>query len=226
MEAWGRCKAVPTTTQKGMDMGNILVGELKIVGSRPLWQHRFGPDALPLEKQERTGVAGNDPYEWRRTCLVTNKGQLYIPGDYFFSCLKEAGKHTRSGRASIMTKVAATVQVTDDRALLDRYYPGWPCDAPFDPLTVDDCSTDPDELVYIDVRGVKNPATKSRNVRYRLATAPGWKATVHLMWDKTIVARAQMEAVAIDAGRLVGLGDGRGIGMGRFEVESFAISET
>jgi len=32
-----------------------------------------------------------------------------------------------------------------------------------------------------------------------------------------------MQTVAIDSGRLSGLGDGRGIGYGRFEVTNFAI---
>jgi CRISPR/Cas system endoribonuclease Cas6 (RAMP superfamily) len=32
-----------------------------------------------------------------------------------------------------------------------------------------------------------------------------------------------MEAVATDAGRLVGVGSGRAIGMGRFEVTAFVI---
>ena len=34
-----------------------------------------------------------------------------------------------------------------------------------------------------------------------------------------------MNAVVIDAGRLVGLGNGRSIGMGRFDVVSFEVKE-
>jgi len=44
------------------------------------------------------------------------------------------------------------------------------------------------------------------------------------MWDKTVISRAEMEAVTLDAGKLVGIGNGRSIGMGRFEVEKFAVS--
>jgi CRISPR/Cas system endoribonuclease Cas6 (RAMP superfamily) len=79
--------------------------------------------------------------------------------------------------------------------------------------------------VYIDVRSVRNPATKGRNVRYRVAASTGWIVTFGVLWDKTIVNRQQMEAVAIDAGRLVGIGDGRSVGMGRFSVENFEVQD-
>jgi hypothetical protein len=35
-----------------------------------------------------------------------------------------------------------------------------------------------------------------------------------------------MEAVIIDTGSLVGIGDGRAIGYGRFTLEQFTVSET
>jgi hypothetical protein len=106
--------------------------------------------------------------------------------------------------------VVATLQVIDDRILVDRFLP--------DPLT-----TDPEQSVYLDVRSVKNPSTKGRNVRYRVAAAAGWKITFRIEWDKTIVSRNEIEAVIIDSGRLVGLGDGRSIGFGRFDVLAFEI---
>jgi hypothetical protein len=49
---------------------------------------------------------------------------------------------------------------------------------------------------------------------------------VHLQWDKTIVSRGEMEAVCRDAGKLVGLGDGRSIGFGRFQVLDFTAADT
>jgi hypothetical protein len=36
-----------------------------------------------------------------------------------------------------------------------------------------------------------------------------------LLFDKTIVSRSEMEAVVIDAGKLVGLADGRSLGFER-----------
>lgn len=192
-------------------MNNLVKAKITIKGTRPLLQHKFGPEALPLEKAEKTGVAGNDPEEWKRTCMVTKDGQLYVPGTYIFGVLRDAAKHTRKGKGSIQSLVAATLQVQDEQILLNRFVPE---DGP---------TSDPTELVYIHVAGVRNPATKARNVRYRLATAAGWIAECTIAWDKTIVAREQMRSVLNDAGVLVGLGDGRAVGYGRFDTVSFEI---
>jgi hypothetical protein len=42
-----------------------------------------------------------------------------------------------------------------------------------------------------------------------------------ILFDKTIVSRPEMQSVLNDAGTLVGIGDGRSVGYGRFTVESF-----
>jgi hypothetical protein len=193
-------------------MANIVKARVTIQGTRPLLQHRFGPEALPLEKQERTGVPGNDPDEWKKTCMVTKEGQLYVDSTYIFSMLRNAAKFTKKGKGSIQTLVSATVQLQEERVALDRYMPN-------------EITTDKSQPVYIDVTGVRNPSTKARNVRYRLAASSGWKATFTVVWDKTIVARDQMKAVLNDAGVLVGLADGRAVGYGRFTVESFEVQD-
>jgi hypothetical protein len=191
-------------------MSNIVRATVSIVGVRPLLQHHFGPSAIPLEKQERTGVAGNDPEEWRRTCLVTPEGQLYVKGTYVFGMLVAAAKNTKKGKGSIQPLVAATLQIEEAEILLDRFLPSAP-------------DYDNRKPVYIDVSGVVNPGTKARNVRYRLAAAAGWRITFTLKWDKVVVGRELMMNVVSDAGTLVGLGNGRKIGDGRFEVERFEI---
>lgn len=191
--------------------GNLIRAKAKIKGTRPLLQHAFGPEALPLEKQERTGVAGNDPTEWKRTCLVTPEGQLYVRGSYVFSCIRDAAKHTRKGKGSLMGAVAATLQVEETVIpLLNRHLP-----------EAGNPPADPTQEVYIDVTGVRNPSTRARNVRYRLAAAAGWKLSFTILWDKTVVSREQMRAILRDAGTLVGIGDGRSMGNGRFVVLSF-----
>src|ERR1051326_8816126 len=101
-------------------MGNMLTAEVTIRGIRHVLWHHFGPDAIPLEKQEREGVAGNDPGEWRRTVLMTKERQLYFKANYVFGCLREAAKYTKKGRGSIQSALSATLQVTDDRVLVDR----------------------------------------------------------------------------------------------------------
>lgn len=206
-------------------MSNIVTANVSIKGVRPLFWHHFGPDALPLEKGERTGVAGNDPQEWRRTMLATKDGQLYLEGTYVFSTMKEGAKYTKRGKAPLMKSVAATLQVMTDRVLIDRHFPGFPNGHGFDPAKADPPERDPDLPVYLDVRGVVNPSTRARNVRYRVVAAPGWSASFELVWDKTVVSRAEMQAVLIDSGKLVGIGNARTIGMGRFSVEKFEVVE-
>ncbi len=193
-------------------MANILNAQVTIKGLRPLMWHAFGPDAIPLEKQERTGVAGNDPEEWKKTVLALPTGQLYVQPSYVFGCLREAAKYTKKGKGSIQSAVSATLQVADDVILVDRFMTS--------PLP-----SDPTAPVYLDVRSVRNPATKARNVRYRVAASSGWRTTFNIFWDKTIVSRGEIESVVRDAGQLVGLGDGRSIGMGRFSVEQFTVAE-
>jgi hypothetical protein len=205
-------------------MSNIITAKVKIKGTRPILWHRFGPEALPLEKQERTGVAGNDPQEWRKTALVTKDGQLYIEGTYIFGAMREGAKYTKKGRASLMKPVAATLQILDDRILVDRYFPEFPNGYTFDISQVEEPPRDPDQPVYLDVRGVVNPSTRGRNVRYRVSAAPGWSTEFSMLWDKTVISRNEMEGVMIDAGRLVGVGSARTIGYGRFQLESFEVS--
>lgn len=206
-------------------MSNIVTAKVSIKGTRPLFWHRFGPDAMPLEKGERTGVAGNDPEEWRKTVLVDKQGQLYLEPTYAFATVREGAKYTKKGRGSIQANVAATLQVVDNRIMVDRWLPGFPNGHECNPATVEPPAQDPDAPVYLDVRGVRNPSTKARNVRYRVVAAPGWTCEFSIMFDKTIVSRPEMQAVLNDAGKLVGIGNGRGIGMGRFEVLSFVENE-
>ena len=193
-------------------MGNIAIFNVKIRGVRPYFFHKFGRDSIPLERQVRTGVAGNDPEEWKKTVCVTAGNQLYVAHSQVFASIRDGAKFTKKGRGSIQSTVIATLQVTSpEEILLDRYLP--------DPLTEDKAAP-----VYLDVRGVRNPSTRARNVRYRVAMSPGWELDFQIMWDETIVDTTTMNAVLIDAGRMCGIGNGRNIGMGRFEIVSYERS--
>ncbi len=195
-------------------MSNIVKATVTIKGLRPLMWHHFGPDALPLEKKEKTGVAGNDPREWVKTVLMTSDRQLYLQPSYAFGCIRDGARYTKKGKGSLQSAVSATLQIDDSRILVDRTVPDEPI------------PTDPEQPVYMDVRSVRNPSTKGRNVRYRIAASQGWSATFHLLWDKTIVSRNEMQAILSDAGQLVGVGDGRSIGFGRFAVEAFEVTDS
>ncbi|PFH81616.1 hypothetical protein [Bacillus sp. AFS088145] len=186
--------------------------KVKIRGIRPLLIHAFSPDTISLERKAKTGVAGNDPEEWKKSYNALKTGQLWVDPSYIFGTLRTAAVHTKSGRGSIQSKFSATLQVIDDKILFNRFMP-------------EDLNqfleNTPEDEVYLDVRSVRNPATKGRNVRYRVAMSPGWETEFTLQWDNTIIAGAQVEQVLLDGGSLVGLADGRSIGFGRFELVSF-----
>jgi hypothetical protein len=193
---------------------NLAIAMVNIEGTRPLLWHAFTTDAIPSNgKLQREGTAGNDPSEWKRTVLATSEGQLYLHASYVFAAIRDGGRHTSRKRSTLQPYIAATLQVLDSIVLVDRFLPD------------DPPPTDPTSLVYLDVRGVKNPTTKGRNVRYRVAAASGWKASFKILWDTTVISRSEMESVLTDAGRFVGIGDGRSIGFGRFTVTEFDLDE-
>src|SRR5215475_11219825 len=177
----------------------MLEAYVQIIGTRPLLFNRFGPDSIPLVKAERTGVAGNDPEEWtRRTCWNEHR-QLYLEAPAVFASIRDGGIYTKKGRGSIQPLIVATLQVIESLILIDRFLPEG--SVPKDP-----CAP-----VYLDARGD------------RLAEAPGWTAMFHLTWDKTVLNRRQLHAACIDAGRYAGIGDGRKIGFGRYDVAKFEV---
>jgi hypothetical protein len=192
-------------------MTNMMIARLGIVGTRPLLFNSFGPDAIPLKKGERSGVAGNDPEEWRRRRCWNEDRQLCLPSAAVFACLRDGARFTRKGRGSLQPLIVATLQVSEEVITLDRFLPE------------SDIPTDPAASVYIDVRGVRMKATGAWNVRYRVATSKGWRANFQITWDKTILSRGEMQAICIDAGKLVGIGDGRKLGFGRFDVDVFGV---
>lgn len=191
---------------------NIAAADVKITGIREILWHSFGPDTLSLEKREKSGVAGNNPEEWKDTILITKEKQLYIQPSYIFACIRDGAKYTKRGRGTLQVVVSATLQVLDKKILLDRYLP-------------DEVTTCSERPVYLDIRGVKNPVTKARNIRYRICASPGWNTDFTIIWDKTLISKAEMHSIIIDAGMFSGLGDGRNIGFGRFEVKEFIIRE-
>jgi hypothetical protein len=198
-------------------MAQYLKAQVRIQGVRPLLFHHFSVKSLPLTKAERTGVAGNDPVEWRRSVLATESGQLYLEPTYIFGCLRDGGKFTQRGRGTLLPTIQACLVVLDDIILIhDRFLP--------DKLNTPP-SSDPSQPVYLDIRGVTNPGTKGRNIRYRVACSPGWTCSFGIMWDSTVINRDEIKAVIIDAGRMVGIGNGRRIGMGKFELLEMNISE-
>lgn len=199
--------------ENSVAIGNQLKAEILIQGTRPLLWNHLQPSESFGKRQERGGTPGNDPTEWQRNVLITEDRQLYLLSTHIFGCFRDAAKYTKRGRSSLMSQMASTLQVQDRRIYIDRYLPEEPIRA----------SEDIEQEVYIFMSVVKNIATRGHNIRYRVAAAAGWRCSFTLLWDKTIISRQEMETVAIDAGKLVGLADGRSIGYGRFEVLNFCV---
>lgn len=204
---------------------NIVHVHVTIRGTRPLWQHGFGPDALPIKPQEKSGVAGNNPEEWRKTCMIDEQGRPYVHDTYLFATIRDGGRYIKSGRSNLVRPIAATLQVLDDPIIItNRSWPGYEDGSqsvPFDPNQVDPPPMNLTAPLYLDVRGVRNPSTRSRNIRYRIALTKGWEMSFAIQFDKSIISREQMHSVLIQAGELVGVGSGRAIGKGRFTVVDF-----
>lgn len=200
---------LPTT------IGNQLQAQVLIQGVRPLLWNHLHPSESFGKRRERGGTAGNDPTEWQRNVLIIDDRQLYLLPTHIFGCFRDAAKYTKRGRSSLMSQMASTLQVKERRVLVNRYLPEEPVKA----------TEDIDQEIYIFMSVVKNVATRGHNIRYRVAASPGWQCSFTLLWDKTIVSRQEMEAVAIDAGKLVGLADGRSIGYGRFEIAQFDVQD-
>jgi hypothetical protein len=224
-------KNVPATEKMiGTHPTNIITAKVEIIGTRALFFHSAGPETIPLEKQEMTGVAGNDPWTWIKTTPITAQGQLFLDPSYIFATIRDGAKHIKVKRGSLMPLVVATLQLTDTIVLIDRFLPDIAAEFVLSkgkvghPLEV--LTQDPTEPVYLDIRKGKNPNTKSAMIIYRVACSPGWHASFELEWDKTVVSTAQMEAALRDAGALEGLGSGRKIGKGRFTHTSFQLQET
>jgi hypothetical protein len=197
-------------------VGNSAKVQVKIEGTRPLLWNHFGPHVLSLDPQERSGVAGNDPDEWRRSVLMTPERELYILPSAVFKCLREGGRFIKQGRTSLEKFVTATVRVQSKAIIVqDRFVPRNP------EHLRDGIFQEEMPEVFVDVSPVVNPSTKNRNIRYRVSTAPGWQCSFGIQFDRTIVSRSQMESICIQAGEFVGLGDGRSMGLGRFKILVF-----
>ena len=139
--------------------------------------------------------------------------QLYIFSSYIIGSIREGGKQIKVGKATLSKKVGASLECADDKIYLDDLFV--PKEKELTKL-----STDP---VYLDVRSVVNPATKGRNLRFRIGAKPGWTLSTIIYWDDIAVSKEQMKQCVSHAGIFEGIGDGRKIGFGRFELISFEM---
>jgi hypothetical protein len=188
--------------------------KVSVVGIKPLMIHKFNIESVSAMAKVKSGSAGNDPEEWK-TSFFEKVGQLYLPANYWFSCFKAASVYTKVGRGTIQKNFVAGVIILDEMTLLNRHVPkNW------QEITFQEFGVDSNKPVYIDVRGVMNPNSKGRNVRYRVCCSPGWETQINLSFDETILSLAQIKKILDDAGKLIGMADGRTLGYGRFSIKN------
>lgn len=186
--------------------------KFKIKGTKPLMIHKFNIETVRSLTKVKTGSAGNDPEEWKETFFEKNN-QIYLPASYWFSCFKAGSVHSKVGRGTLQKTFIAGVIILDEITLLNRKIPeNWR------EMTFEEFGLDSSKPVYIDVRGVMNPNSKGRNVRYRICCSPGWETEVNMSFDETIISMAHVKKVVEDSGKLIGMADGRTLGYGRFEI--------
>ena len=185
---------------------------IKIKGKTALLFHKFSIDVLTNKSKQKSGSTGNDPEEWKTTIFNDGK-KLYMPGAYFFSTFLAGASYVKLGRGTIAKKLAGCMTVVTEKSYLNRELPDDP-----ENIETENMPLDSSQPVYLDVRGVKNPATKGRNVRYRVALSPGWECSVEIEFDDTVISKDDIKRCVENAGKFSGIADGRTIGHGRFEV--------
>ena len=106
----------------------------------------------------------------------------------------------------------------------EKFYLNYTLPKPIALIETEELSRDSSQEIYLDIRAVKNPTTKGKNVRYRVAMKPGWELTVAFEWDDTILSRDNIKQAIEAAGKFVGLGDARLIGCGRYVCKDVVIT--
>lgn len=212
---YGRMRNQKPNGKEVIQMARVRYAFL-IRGTRPYLHHGVGAGTLSLEKKPKDrGVAGNNPDEWRDSVRVNKETrELFVTSQELWASWREGGRRIKKGRSSIKWDIIATLLIEGPEEIpVGLYLPkNW---------EEEQLITDKSQEVYLDVRPVKNPSTRALNIRYRVAMKSGWEVSAIASFDNTVLEPTQMHSALIDAGALAGIGDGRNIGMGRFELVSF-----
>jgi hypothetical protein len=174
--------------------------------------HTFPIDTLSANKSKK-GTTGDNSSEWESTVLMDGNRTPYVLSSYIVASIKKGGKPIKVGKSTMEKKVESCLECCDDIILFEGLTVPMP-----EHLTR--LTTDP---VYLDVRSVVNPATKGRNLRYRISLKPGWILSTTIQWDDYAVSSDTMKNCIENAGLFEGIGDGRRIGFGRFKLLNFKI---
>lgn len=193
--------------------------KLLIKGVKPFLYHKFNIESISSQNKIKEGTSGNNPSEWKNTFWHEEK-KLFVPGSYFLPAITAGGKFVKVGRGTISPKIPSAITILDEKVYFNRELPD-----KLEYLTNDSIPHDSSAPIYLDIRGVSNPNTKGKNVRYRLALSPGWELQPTFLWDDTIISKDQLNNALEALAKLVGFSDGRTLGYGRFDIIDFDVED-
>lgn len=163
-----------------------------IEGTTPLLMNRFTEEA---EVKVSSGISavsigtkGTPREQAAKKAYSDDEGNLYIPGPNIFSCLIQAGKFHKNGRAKVTTTKSSLVPA--GMALREVVCP----------LGTKDFE--------VDSRSVVIPATGGRIMAHR-PRLDNWSLSFSLEVDESMFSPEFVRLLVDDAGRKIGLGDFR-----------------
>lgn len=170
---------------------------VEIEGITPLLQNKYiEPQEIPQKKGEAHDSPELVPYKLHKN----DKGEIVVPSESIMRAME-----TVAGEF----KVEGMKKATYKNLLPGNIY-----------IEPEGIKIEPQSYV-IDKRPVVNPVTRGRIMRYRPKFEKGWRLAfiIHVFDDR--IKKEVLKHILEEAGRRVGIGDGRRIGMGRFIVTKF-----
>lgn len=147
--------------------------------------------------------------EWEGSMYWDEELGFYIPSDNIEKCIKEGAQKSRLGKT-----VEAVVFATEDRIKIDcgKY--------PMDRQALYEMKRPDGKGSLYSIRKAVRipPKTGARLMKVRAMIPTGWKLTVTLDYDETMMNVKDLIKAMIDGGAYIGLGDWRPK-FGRFLVE-------
>jgi len=182
--------------------------EIKIKSLCAMLHH--GSQAVGMEKTTGKKKGGEallgDSDEWKKTIYFKESIGVYLPAMVFEACVVNAAKQFK-----VTGRQTATKYVQGGLFCIDEFLPFFVDGKPIKTLD--------DPRIKIDVRTVKNPSTKGRNVRYR-AKFDEWESKFRFMVTTDDYLRTDLlKEIVSYAGNFVGVDDYRPR-FGRFDVVS------
>lgn len=190
----------------------------KMIGTTAFLYNKFNIENVSKKVKTKSGSAGNDPEEWKDKIWVDNL-DLFVPAYYIFGSVTEGAHYVKEGKGSIKKKLMGCMIVKGEKFYMNRKLP-----KEIEKLETEEMPRDSSQDIYLDIRAVKNPMTKGKNVRYRLALKAGWEIDVCFEWDDTVLSRDNIKQAVEHAGKFVGVGDARLLGYGRYKCENIVIT--